>query len=151
MVGLLQALPGTQLYERLKQEGRLLDQLSGDNVDGTTNIVPIMSLDTLRDGYHDILRHIYAPEHYYQRVKIFLREYKPPKIKAPLDLQYNLAFLRSVYRLGIVGQERSQYWNLLFWTLFRRPALLPMAVTLAIYGYHFRKVCELHVLKVPTA
>lgn len=146
MVGLLQAPPGTKLYERLKQEGRLLDHLSGDNVDGTTNIVPTMSFGTLREGYNYILQHIYAPEHYYQRVKIFLREYKPPKIKAPLDLVHILAFLRSIYCLGIVGQERSQYWNLLFWTLFRRPALFPMAVTFAIYGYHFRKVCELHVL-----
>jgi radical SAM superfamily enzyme YgiQ (UPF0313 family) len=75
MVGLLQALPGTRLYERLKQEGRLLDQVSGDNVDGTTNIVPKMNLDTLREGYEAILQHIYSPEHYYQRVKTFLQEY----------------------------------------------------------------------------
>jgi len=38
MVGLLQAPPGTRLYERLQQEDRLLGQMSGDNVDGTTNI-----------------------------------------------------------------------------------------------------------------
>jgi radical SAM superfamily enzyme YgiQ (UPF0313 family) len=146
MVGLLQAPPGTRLYERLKQEGRLLDQLSGDNVDGTTNIIPTMNFDTLCEGYKNILRHIYSPEPYYQRVKTFLREYRPSKIKAPLDLQHILAFFRSVYRLGIMGKERSQYWNLLFWTLFRRPALFPLAVTFAIYGHHFRRVCELHVL-----
>jgi radical SAM superfamily enzyme YgiQ (UPF0313 family) len=146
MVGLLQAPPGTRLYERLKQEGRLLDQLSGDNADGTTNIIPIMSFDALREGYKGILQYIYSPEHYYQRVKTFLREYKRPKIKAPLDRQQVLALFRSIYRLGILGKERSQYWNLLFWTLFRRPALFPMAVTFTIYGYHFRRVCELHVL-----
>ena len=44
-------------------------------------------------------------------------------------------------RLGIVGRERFQYWGLIFWTIFRRPALLQTAVTLAIYGHHFRKVC----------
>jgi radical SAM superfamily enzyme YgiQ (UPF0313 family) len=146
MVGLLQAPPGTRLYERLRREGRLLDQLSGDNVDGTTNIVPIMNLDTLRDGYKNILRHIYSPEFYYQRVKTFLREYKSPQIKAPLDFQHVLAFFRSVYQLGIVGKERGHYWKLLLWTLFRRPRLFPLAVTLAVYGYHFRKVCELHIL-----
>jgi len=32
------------------------------------------------------------------------------------------------------------------WTLLRRPRLFPLAVTLSIYGYHFRRVCELHVL-----
>jgi radical SAM superfamily enzyme YgiQ (UPF0313 family) len=146
MVGLLQAPPGTRLYERMKQEGRLLEGLSGDNVDGTTNIIPAMNLDALREGYKTILHNIYSPEAYYQRVKTFLGEYRPPKIKTPLDLQHILAFPRSVLRLGILGKERSQYWNLLFWTLFRRPGLLPLAVTLAIYGHHFRQVCELHVL-----
>jgi radical SAM superfamily enzyme YgiQ (UPF0313 family) len=146
MVGLLQAPPGTRLYERLKQEGRLLDHISGDNVDGTTNIIPTMNLDTLREGYLHLLQHIYSPEQYYQRVRTFLREYKPPKIKSPLEFQYILAFLRSIYRLGILGEERSHYWKLLFWTLFRRPQLFSLAVTFAIYGYHFRRVCELHIL-----
>jgi radical SAM superfamily enzyme YgiQ (UPF0313 family) len=146
MVGLLQAPPGTRLHERLKQEGRLLDQLSGDNADGTTNIIPNMNFDTLREGYKHILRHIYSPKFYYQRVKTFLREYQSPEIKAPLDFQHTLAFFRSIYRLGILGEERDHYWKLLLWTLFRRPKLFPLAVTFAIYGYHFRKTCELHIL-----
>jgi len=146
MVGLLQAPPGTRLYERLRREGRLLSHTSGDNVDGTTNIIPNMNLNTLREGYRNILRHIYSPEPYYQRVKTFLREYKPPKVEAPLDLEHMLAFFRSIYHLGIIGKERVHYWKLLLWTLFRRPDLFPLAITLAIYGHHFRKVCELHVL-----
>ncbi|MDD4018877.1 MAG: DUF4070 domain-containing protein, partial [Kiritimatiellae bacterium] len=48
--------------------------------------------------------------------------------------------------LGVAGRERLQYWKLLVWTLFRRPRLLPDAIMLAIYGYHFRKVCDRHVL-----
>ncbi|HJW83045.1 MAG TPA: B12-binding domain-containing radical SAM protein [Anaerolineae bacterium] len=146
MVGLLQAPPGTRLYERLKREGRLLDQISGNNVDGTTNIIPKMNLDVLREGYQSILRYIYAPGPYYRRVRTFLREYRPPKMKAPLDSDQLLAFLRSIYRLGILGRERVQYWRLLLWALFRRPELLSQAVTLAICGYHFRKICEMHVL-----
>jgi len=74
-----------------------------------------------------------------------LREYKPPKIRIPLEPQYILAFLRSIYQLGIRGVERTQYWRLLLWTLFRKPRLFPVAVTLAIYGFHFRQVAELHV------
>ena len=115
MVGLLQAPPGTRLYERLKHAGRLLERMSGDNVDGTTNIIPVMNLDALRNGYKNLLQYIYA-------------------------------FIRSVYRLGIVEKERVQYWKLFLWTLFRRPRALPLATTLAIYGYHFRKICELRVL-----
>jgi radical SAM superfamily enzyme YgiQ (UPF0313 family) len=145
MVGLLQAPVGTRLYERLKGEGRILDCISGDNVDGTTNIIPKMDLTVLRDGYKSVMEHIYSPAYYYERVKTFLREYQPPKIKAPLDFQYIMAFFRSIFRLGIFGKERRYYWNLLAWTVFRRPTLFAEAVTFAIYGYHFRKVCEVRL------
>ncbi len=146
MVGLLQAPPGTRLYERLKQEGRLLGRLSGDNVDGTTNIIPTMGFHALRDGYRSIMRHIYSEKYYYQRVKTFLREYEAPKIRLPLEFQRFLAVFRSNIRLGVFGKERFQYWRLLLWTLFRRPKLLPLAITLAIHGHHFRKICEQYIL-----
>jgi radical SAM superfamily enzyme YgiQ (UPF0313 family) len=147
MVGILQAPPGTRLFQRMKKAGRLCGDASGDNVDGTTNIVPAMGLDGLVAGYKDILEHIYSPRHYYTRVRTFLREYKPPRIRGRLQFSHILALVRSVYRLGIVGRERSHYWKLMLWTQFRRPRLFPEAVILSIYGYHFRKVCELHVLR----
>jgi len=56
-----------------------------------------------------------------------------------------MALLRSMGRLGILGKERWHYWKLMIWASVRRPRLLYLAVTLAISGYHFRKVCELHV------
>jgi len=146
MVGLLQAPYGTRLYERLKREGRILGNMSGDNVNGSTNIVPRMGLATLREGYRKILDQIYSPKLYYERVKTFLQDYEPPRIRVHFEFEYILAFLRSVYQLGIKGVERVHYWRLFFWTLFRRPRLLPLAITLAIYGFHFRQVCELHVL-----
>lgn len=146
MVGLLQAPAGTKLYKRLKKEGRLMGDTSGDNVDGTTNIVPRMDLEELYEGYRDIMQHIYSPKLYYQRIKTFLREYKATKIQNPLDLQHVLAFFRSSIRLGIFGRERFQYWKILLWTLFRRPGLFPLAITLAIYGHHFRKICALHII-----
>ncbi len=145
MVGLLQAPPGTPLYERLQREGRLRGQLSGDNADGETNIIPAMSMEALREGYRSIMDNIYSPAPYYQRVRTFLQEYRPPKLQTSLRMMDLLAFFRSIVRLGILGRERVHYWRLLMWTLVRRPRLLPMAVTLAIYGHHFRKVCELHI------
>ena len=57
-----------------------------------------------------------------------------------------MAFARSTYRLGVFGKERFRYWQLMFWTLFCRPQHFSLAITLAIYGHHFRKVCELHVV-----
>ncbi len=146
MVGLLQAPRGTRLYERLKREGRILGEMSGDNVNGSTNIIPRMGLATLREGYRKVLDQIYSPRLYYERVKTFLQEYEPPRIKVHFEFEYILAFLRSIYQLGIKGVERVHYWRLFFWTLFRRPRLFPLAITLAIYGFHFRQVCELHVL-----
>ncbi len=146
MVGLLQAPAGTKLYQRMEKEGRLISEGSGDNVDGSTNIVTKMPIEVLRQGYRNILDHIYSPKHYYDRVKTFLKEYKPPEIGVYLDREYILAFFRSIYQLGIKGAERFHYWRLVLWTLLRRPRLFPLAITLAIYGYHFRTVCENHVV-----
>jgi radical SAM superfamily enzyme YgiQ (UPF0313 family) len=147
MVGLLQAPPGTRLFDRLDKDNRLLGRMiSGDNVDGTTNIDPKMGLDQLMNGYRFIMGHIYSPRHYYRRVKVFLQEFGNSKVDTHIDLQQFLAFFRSSFRLGIVGKERFHYWYLMTWTLVRKPRLLPLAVTLAIYGYHFRRICEIHIL-----
>ena len=146
MVGMLQAPPGTRLFERLARDHRVSDEFSGDNVDGCTNIIPAMGLDRLIDGYRDIMQYIYAPRNYYQRVRRILKELKNPAVTIPADWQRILAFWRAGLRLGILGKERFQYWRLLAWTLARRPRLLSLAVTLSIYGYHYRRVCELHIL-----
>jgi len=145
MVGMLNAPPGTRLYKRMRDEGRLIEFTSGDNTDGTTNILPRMGLDILREGYGNLIQHIYSPDNYYKRVKTFLREYKRPKVRVPLNLQRLLAVVRSSIRLGIFGKERFQYWNILFWTLFRRPQFFTLAITFAIYGYHFRRICKLKI------
>ena len=143
MVGLLQAPIGTRLYERLKKEGRLRGVMSGDNVDGTTNIIPRMNMDLLYRGYQTVISTLYSPRVYYARIKTFLGEFKPPKINVPIDFQHFLALFRSMIRLGILEKERVYYWKLFFWTLFRKPKLFPLAITFAIYGYHFRQVCKL--------
>ena len=139
MVGLLNAPPGTKLYARLKREGRLSGQATGNNADGTTNFIPRMDLTKLRAGYRRILQHIYAPGPYYQRVRTLLREYHPPKLRSTMNWRNLSAFLRSTLRLGVIGRERFHYWGLLVWTFFHRTRLLPLAITLAICGHHFRR------------
>ncbi len=146
MVGMLQAPPGTRLFERLAQEQRVCTDFSGDNVDGRTNIIPTMGLDQLVNGYRKIMKQIYSPRRYYQRIRSILRELNTPMATVPTDFQRLLAFLRACLRLGVLGKERFQYWHLMVWTLLRKPRRLPLAVTLAIYGYHYRKICELHIL-----
>jgi radical SAM superfamily enzyme YgiQ (UPF0313 family) len=145
MVGILQAPKGTQLYQRMEKAGRILGSASGDNVEGTTNIIPVMDFKRLHDGYKQILNHIYAPRQYYARIRTLLREYPKRPVSWKLSRSDLRALLRSVYKLGILGKERLHYWRLLLWAFFRRPEHLHLAITLAISGYHFRKVCELHV------
>jgi len=143
MVGLLQAPIGTKLYERLDKEGRLLNEMTGDNTDGSTNIVPKMDIGELKEGYKSILRQIYSPKNFYARVKTFLQDYNPYQTKVNLEWQEIFAFFRSIYFLGIVGNERREYWKLFFWSLFKYPKKFPLAITFTIYGFHFRKVSEL--------
>ena len=146
MVGLLQAPPGTKLFDRLKKENRVAREFSGDNVDGTTNILPRMGSESLIEGYRLIMRQIYSPRNFYKRIRNFLNEVKPNNFALSIDRQKILALLHSSLRLGIWGKERFHYWRLLLWTLFRRPRLLSLAVTLAIYGHHYRKICEIYII-----
>jgi radical SAM superfamily enzyme YgiQ (UPF0313 family) len=145
MVGMLQAPPGTKLYARLAREGRLLGTSTGDNVDGSTNIVPMMGIELLQSGYKMMIRSLYEPKQYYERVKTFLSEYTPPKFTIPLGWKEINAFFKANFRLGILGKEAVYYWRLFFWTLFHRPRLFPMAITFSIYGYHFRRICATHI------
>ncbi len=145
MVGLLQAPVGTQLYQRMLREGRIKCSYSGDNVDGETNIIPKMDMSRLKKGYRQILDSIYSAKGFYERVRTFLKNYKPAKHHVTLHWEEIAAFLSSIFKIGIKSKERKQYWKLFFWTLFHCPKKFPLAITFTIYGYHFRKVNELHV------
>jgi radical SAM superfamily enzyme YgiQ (UPF0313 family) len=145
MVGMLQAPPGTRLFERLQQENRVIDTFSGDNVDGMTNIIPRMGMDRLLDGYQSIMKQIYTPKNYYKRVMKLLKELKASEICQPINAQRFFSIFRSAFRLGVLGKERFHYWQLMLWTLIRKPKQISVAITLSIYGYHYRKVCERHI------
>jgi radical SAM superfamily enzyme YgiQ (UPF0313 family) len=142
MIGMLQAIPGTRLYERLKAEGRLCGDFSGDNVDGTTNIVPLMGVDVLRDGYNRILQTIYSPELFYQRIKTFLSEYRPASRRKLLLFPHLIALVRSLFQFGILSEGRLHYWKLLLWSQCTRAGTLRDVISLSILGYHYRKICD---------
>jgi radical SAM superfamily enzyme YgiQ (UPF0313 family) len=146
MVGMLQAPPGTRLFDRLQRESRVVDTFSGDNVDGTTNIIPRMGIDRLLDGYQSIMKQIYSPKNYYRRVRTLLKELKAPEINQPINIQRLLSLFRSAFRLGVLGKERFHYWQLMLWTLICKPSQLSVAITLSIYGYHYRRICERYIL-----
>lgn len=149
MVGILQAPPGTKLFDRMSKSGRINNKMSGDNVDGSTNLIPKMDMRILKNEYNELVQTLYSPAGYYQRVKTFLQDYTLPKIKMNINLSFIienlLAFLGSIIKLGIFSKERLYYWKLFFWTLFHKPSSFAQAITFSIYGYHFRKICDLHI------
>lgn len=142
MVGLLQAPAGTELFHRLKSEGRIVSGMSGDNADGSTNIIPKMDMQELISGYRQILAEIYSPRLFYERVSTFLYEYKPVATTVKVQAEEIYAFFLSIWKLGILGRERKYYWKLFFDTLKKAPEKFPLAITFSIYGYHFRKVMD---------
>jgi radical SAM superfamily enzyme YgiQ (UPF0313 family) len=146
MVGLLNAPINTRLHSRMGREGRLLDVFSGNNTDFSMNFVPKMNPQALLDGYRKILATVYSPKEYYRRVREFLATFEPLRLsRPPLRLAHLRALARSMLVLGVMGKERVHYWKLFFWSLFRRPRQFSTAITLAIYGFHFRRIFEQHV------
>lgn len=141
MVGLLNAPEGTKLQKRLLEEGRLLKDFTGNNTDFSINFIPQMDAGVLMEGYKQILKTIYSPKYYYERVMRFIKTYEPKKKKVfQFNPAYILALFKSIIKLGVVGEERKYYWKLFFWSLFRRPQLFSLAILFTIYGYHFRKI-----------
>jgi radical SAM superfamily enzyme YgiQ (UPF0313 family) len=144
MVGLLNAPKNTKLYRQLEIENRITTEATGSNTDYSMNFIPKMDADVLLEGYRSIIRNIYSVKPYYQRVRQLLLNYRATvnqgkKIKSG-EL---LAFLKSMLILGIMNKGQLAYWKLLIWTFFKRPALLPDAITFAVYGYHYRAVYKL--------
>lgn len=143
MVGILSAVKGTELYHRLSRERRILEGETGNNTDGTVNFIPKMPYQQLVSGYRKIIRTIYTPRFYYQRIREFMGEFSPfPLPGSAVRFDDVKALLKSVVIIGVLGKERIYYWELLLWSLVKKPRLLPMAVTYAIYGFHFRKVFD---------
>ena len=143
MVGILGAPKKTKLYKRLKSEGRLLGEISGDNTDLSINFVPKMNTNELFSGYKSIIKGIYSGKSYYRRVKSFLMRFEPNREHGNrIDAEKIFAFIRSLFVLGIYDRDRWNYWKLLGWSFFKRPKVLSLAITYSVYGYHFRKIFQ---------
>lgn len=141
MVGLLNAPTGTKLYNRMRDEGRLLDMFSGNNMDASINFIPKMSYKNLIQGYSRLLNTIYSQEEYYNRLKIFLKEYNVPEWTPKIiNLEQLKAFVRLLWLLGIIEKGKKYFWKLFFISLWKYPRKFPTAMTLAVYGFHFRRV-----------
>jgi len=147
MVGLLQAMPGTQLFRRLKDEGRILDAGDGDNTDAKLNFIPHMDATRLVEGYRGVLRRIYSCEAYYERVKLYLsrthaRRGEGNTRQRWLTRSNMRAFVTSIVRQGIFGRHQWSYWKFLAAAATRYRSCFGTAMTLAVMGYHFQVMTQ---------
>ncbi|MFO1498564.1 MAG: B12-binding domain-containing radical SAM protein [Verrucomicrobiota bacterium] len=143
MVGLLTALPQTRLYHRLKSEGRLETETTGNNTEAVLNFRPKLNREFLVNGYRDLMKKLYEPRTYYQRIRTFLQHHQPSGPSLRLSRSDLEAFLKSFWLLGIWHRGRTHYWRFFWSTLLRRPRQFRYAIELAIMGYHFRRVASL--------
>jgi radical SAM superfamily enzyme YgiQ (UPF0313 family) len=149
MVGLLNAPKNTQLYRQMEMEKRLTVDATGSNTDFTMNFIPKMSQRELLEGYQHIINSIYKEKPYYQRIKELLKNYKPVKVgNNKIDLNQLKAFIKAIFVLGLVSKGRFEYWKFMVWTLLKKPRLFADAITMAVYGYHFRTVYGLRSAQV---
>lgn len=142
MVGLLQAMPGTQLFHRLAGEGRILDSGSGNNTGCELNFLPHMSADRLVEGYRSVLRRIYDCDAYYDRVKEYLSRCRP-RYRARLNFGNMRAFFLSMLRQGVKEKGRLSYWKFVLSAATRYRHSFGAAMTLAVMGYHFQVMTRL--------
>lgn len=141
MVGLLNAPEGTHLFKRMQKENRLLESFNGNNMDGATNFIPKMNYKDLVAGYSKIIHTIYSPAEYYKRIKEFLNEYKIPAWKSQMITLTELkAFVRLLWHIGVLEKGKRYFWKTLVETIFTSPKKFSLAMTLAVYGYHFRRI-----------
>ena len=142
MVGLLTALPDTQLWRRLKKEGRLLAESSGNNTSDSLNFIPKMDPAVLIEGYRSILRTIYSSGEYYQRALETLRRVSgTPSEPNRYSLTNGImTFTRIVVRLGVLDHERREFWKFFARSLAHHREQFAHSMRLAVMGYHFRKL-----------
>jgi radical SAM superfamily enzyme YgiQ (UPF0313 family) len=145
MVGLLNALPGTQLWKRLEREGRLLGEASGNNTSCELNFKTRMDPAVLIQGYQSIMRTIYSPREYYQRA---LESMKRTAQQFVEPQHYNIvssaaALVRVLVRLGVLDRERTEFWRFLTQALrIKDQSQIAESLRLAAMGHHFRKLNE---------
>lgn len=144
MVGLLSALPDTQLWRRLEKEGRLEGFHSGNNTDCTLNFEPKMNRETLIEGFRSVLKNIYSPKEYYRRALDCLSRFHQDRIEPRQStlLKDLKAFYKIVMRLGIRDRSRAQFWKYFYELIRFHPRDFAHGLTLAAMGYHFRQVTE---------
>ena len=152
MVGLLTALPNTELQRRLQQEGRLLSLSTGDNFGLRTNFVTRMPEAQLAAGYKKVLRAIYEPGNYYRRCSDLIARmpaanllenrradtlrWKQLKGTAKV-LRSQLPMIGGILAGLLASRDRFHHLAFLGKVLCTKPSRFDLALQLALRGKHY--------------
>jgi radical SAM superfamily enzyme YgiQ (UPF0313 family) len=152
MIGLLYALPNTQLTRRLASESRLFQQASRSigksDIDQTTsglNFITLISRIEILKNFIRVINTIYEPSNYYKRVVFTGLNIRPHFKHTPnfrTWLIYMRSFLRVCKRAGFNTVTGFYYWKMFFTVVFRNPKGIETAVNLAAMFIHFQKQKE---------
>jgi radical SAM superfamily enzyme YgiQ (UPF0313 family) len=139
MTGMLNAVPKTPLYERLKRAGRLIAESVGDQF-VFTNIVPAgMSRAELYAGYKRLLERLYGYRSYRRRVMDFiLNRGQLAQNRLVTSAQDIKIFFRVLWHC-VLRASPARAWltlSLMLETLLRRPRAFRDAVTFALLHKH---------------
>lgn len=149
MIGLLYALPNTQLTRRLASEGRLFQQPSpsGDEslIDQSTsglNFITLISRTEILKNYIRVINAVYEPSNYCKRVVFTGLNIRPHYQHTPNFRTWLInvrSFLRVCNKAGFNAATGFYYWKILFIVIFRNPKGIEAVVNLAAMFIHFRK------------
>jgi radical SAM superfamily enzyme YgiQ (UPF0313 family) len=141
IVNILKAPPGTDLYQRMKAEGRLSKPFAF--TEGDTNIVPVMNPVQLYEGFINVIDSIYTPSGSYQRLMQFFNTYSFPKntlkVKERLTLNHLKIVGRIVVKLGIADRNRKWFWKLIIWSITRNRKMLDKAFFYSVMLYQMHE------------
>lgn len=135
MVGLLTALPGTQLWRRMRAEGRLRTTSTGNQF-FRANFEPAMDEATLLSGYADLLEQIYAPRAYFARVRRFLDTVGDRPSSSNPNLDDAKALAKALYHFGLGRSWRGEFWSSAYRGGRRSVELFTRSIVFAYLGEH---------------
>ena len=143
MVGMLQAPPTTPLYDRMKAEGRLIEDSDSITNFSAPNFRTVLPLPTLLDGLSGLLADLYKPSAYFERALHSLEVWqtKPRQTVPDTPLRHELRLMASsMWAQGVMSGYRRAYWSFL-WTVVHRyrsdPVKLGMGLGLLVAAHHF--------------
>ncbi|MBH8573969.1 B12-binding domain-containing radical SAM protein [Nostocaceae cyanobacterium CENA369] len=140
MCSMLQALPSTALWQRLKKEDRLLNEEANINQTTLTNFIPTRPLEELAREYIRCFWELYEPKRYLARVFRHFMAMKPTPHKKKfraVEFKDIRALAIVCWRQGIKRSTRFQFWHQLFAIILHNPKVLESYITNCALFEHF--------------